>query len=71
VLYCDTDSVIYVQNVGESQKVMICDHLGDLTDELEGFGAGSCIENFVSGRTKTMRFLSFAPPQERGQQNTK
>jgi len=36
VLYCDTDSVSYNQN------------LGDLTDEME-FGSGSYIEEFVSG----------------------
>ena len=40
VLYCDTDSVIYIQNVDETQKVEIGDYLGDLTDELEEFGSG-------------------------------
>jgi hypothetical protein len=44
VLCCDTHSVIYVQNVGETQKVKTDDYLGDLTDELEEFGAGSYIE---------------------------
>ena len=47
VLYCDTDSVIYVQKVGEPPKVTIGDYLGDLTDELEEFGSGSFIDEFV------------------------
>jgi len=48
VLYRDTDSVIYIQNVDESSKVETGDYLGDLTDELEEFSSGSYIEEFVS-----------------------
>ena len=43
VLYCDTDSVIYIQNVEEVPKVHTGDYLGDRTDELEEFGSGSFI----------------------------
>jgi hypothetical protein len=32
VLYCDTDFVIYIHKVGETQKVKTGDYLGDLTD---------------------------------------
>jgi hypothetical protein len=39
------------------------DYLGDLTDELEEFGSGSYIEEFVSGVPKTMHLLPFALPQ--------
>jgi len=56
VLYCDTDSVIYVQRVDGPPKVRIGDYLGDLTDELEEFGSGSFRDEFVSGGPKTMRF---------------
>jgi hypothetical protein len=47
VLFCDTDSVIYVQNVSEPKRVKTGDYLGDLTDEVEEFGAGSYIEEFI------------------------
>ena len=49
VLYCDIDSVIFIQNVDETPKVHTGDYLGDLTYELEEFGSGSYIEEFISG----------------------
>jgi hypothetical protein len=61
VLYCDTDSVIYIQNVGEPLKVETGYYLGDLTDELEEFGSGSYIEEFVSGGPKNYAFSVFNP----------
>jgi hypothetical protein len=61
VLYCDTDSVVYVQNVGEPPKVKTGDHLGDYTDKLEEFGAGSYIEEFVPGAPKNYAFSVFSP----------
>jgi hypothetical protein len=51
-LYRDTDSVIYIQKVDEAPKVETGDYLGDLTDDLEEFGSGSYIEEFVSGGPK-------------------
>ena len=71
VLYCDTDSVIYIQNVNEPKRVKTGDYLGDLTDVLEVYGAFSYIEDFVSGRPKTMRFPAFAPPTGKEQRNVK
>jgi hypothetical protein len=44
VLYCDTDSMNYILNVNEPKRVKKGDYLGDLIDELEEYGAGSCIE---------------------------
>jgi hypothetical protein len=44
VLFCDTDSVIFIQNVDERTKVRTGDYLGHLTDELEEFGAQYFIE---------------------------
>jgi hypothetical protein len=35
VLYCDTDSVIFIQKDNDPPKVETGDYLGDLTDELE------------------------------------
>jgi hypothetical protein len=61
VLYCDTDSVIYVQKPDETQKVRTGDYLGDLTDELEEFGQGSYITEFVSGGPKNYAFSVFCP----------
>jgi hypothetical protein len=61
VLYCDTDSVIYVQNAGEPPKVVTVDYLGDLTNELVEFGSGSFIQEFVSGGPKNYAFSVFCP----------
>ena len=61
VLYCDTDSVIYIHTVGKTQKISTGDYLGDLTNELEEFGVGSYIEEFVSGGPKNYAFSVFCP----------
>ena len=61
VLYCDTDSFIYIQNVDEPPKVKTGYYLGDLTDELEEFGSGSFIEQFVSGGPKNYPYSEFSP----------
>jgi hypothetical protein len=55
------DSVIYIQKVDESPKVKTGDYLSDLTDELEEFGSGSYIEEFVSGGSKNYAFSVFCP----------
>ena len=47
VLYCDTDSVFFVQKDNNSPKVKTGDYLGDLTNELEQYGTGSFIQEFV------------------------
>ena len=60
VLYCDTDSVIYIQSVDEPPKVETGYYVGDLTDELEEFGSGSYIE-FVSCGPKNYAFSVFSP----------
>jgi len=49
VLYFDTDSVIYSTKPGE-EKLKTGEFLGDLTDELEKYGPGSYISEFVSGK---------------------
>ena len=61
VLYCVTDSAIYVQKVDEPPKVKTGDYLGHLTDELEKFVAGSFIEKFVSGCPNNYAFSVSCP----------
>jgi hypothetical protein len=61
VLYCDTDSVIYVQKVDEPPKVTIGDYLGDLTYELDEFGSGFFIDEFVSDGPKNYAFSVICP----------
>jgi hypothetical protein len=45
----------------EPQRVRTGDYLDDLTDELEEFGSGSYIEEFVSGGPKNHAFSVFCP----------
>ena len=61
VLYCDTDSVVCVQKDNDPPKVKTGDYLGDLTNELEEYGSGSFIQQFVSGGTKNYAFSFFCP----------
>jgi len=61
VLYCDSDSVIFIQKLDESPKVRTGDYLGHLTDELEKFGCGSFIQEFVSGGPINYAFSLFCP----------
>jgi len=49
VLYCDTESVIFIQNVGEPPIVRTVDYLGHLTDEVHEFDSVFFIQGFVSG----------------------
>ena len=64
LLYCGTDSVIFIQNVDELPKVRTGDYVGHLTDELEEFGELSFIEVFVSGGPKNCAFC-FLPLDKR------
>jgi len=48
-MYCDTDSVIYVQKCGQPPAVSCGDKLGDMTNEL---GCDEHIEEFVSVGSK-------------------
>jgi hypothetical protein len=65
VLYCDTDSVIYIQKVDEARKLQRGDYLGDLTYVLEEFGSGSYIWEFVSEDPKNYGFTVFFPATEK------
>jgi hypothetical protein len=54
-VYCDTDSVIYIQPCGRPPAVDCGDRLGDMTDELS---PRVYIEEFVSGGPKNYAYRS-------------
>lgn len=55
VLYYDTDSIIYVSRNGE-YEVPTGKCIGDMTNELEIYGLGSYINEFVSGGPKNYAY---------------
>jgi len=58
VLYCDTDSCIYVNRGEQSEyEPRTGNFLCDMTDELESYGRGSFIESFVSGGPKFYAYV--------------
>ena len=59
VMYCETDCLIYIHIVDEPPKVRTGVKLVHLTDELEVFGSGFYIEDFVSGGPKNYGFSVF------------
>jgi hypothetical protein len=69
-MYCDRRGYLHSKS-RLSPKSGNRDYLGDLADELEEFGSGSYIEEFVSGGPKTMDLLSFALPQRNVHLNVK
>ena len=52
-IYCDTDSVVYIQKCGRPPTVACGDKLGDMTNEL---GSDEYIEEFASGGSKNYTF---------------
>jgi len=50
-MYCDTDSVIYIQPSGEPQLIETGDKFGDMTD----LRPSETISEFVSGGPRTTR----------------
>lgn len=59
MLYYDRDSVIYVSREREFD-VPTGEFVGDMTDELESYGAGSYITEFVSGGPKNYAYKVFS-----------
>ncbi len=58
ILYCDTDSCIYVSREGSNEyEPPVGQYLGDLTDELGEYGPGSYITSFVSGGPKFYAYI--------------
>src|SRR5215468_2580437 len=52
-MYCDTDSLLYIQSEGGPCLIECGDKLGDMTNEL---GEGEFIEEFVSGGPKNYAY---------------
>lgn len=62
VIYCDTDSCIYInRNTLGEYKVLTGRLLGNMTDELECFGKGSYIKAFVSCGPKCYSYIVQKP----------
>lgn len=61
ILYCDTDSIIYVEKEGSKYKPDLGPCIGQLTDELEVFGVGAFIESFTSIGPKSYAFRVKVP----------
>ena len=53
VLYCDTDTVIFIQKCGQHPAVTYGDKVGDMTNEL---GPDEYISEFVSGGSKNYAY---------------
>lgn len=60
VFYYDTDSIIFTSREGEAMPEK-GDFLGQMTDELEGYGPGSYIIEFVSGGPKNYSYKVYSP----------
>ncbi|GLV39309.1 hypothetical protein CBL_13843 [Carabus blaptoides fortunei] len=63
VLHYDTDSVIYSHAPGQYEPP-IGNFLGDLTDELDCYGAGSYITEFVCGDPKIYAYKAYSPTRD-------
>ncbi|KAJ8965523.1 hypothetical protein NQ317_019537, partial [Molorchus minor] len=64
VLYYDTDSIIYISKDG-LYDVPTGEFIGDMTDELESYGAGSYISEFVSGGPKNYAYKVFSTKDQK------
>lgn len=65
-LYYDTDSIIYVSREGEGEyEPETGEYLGMMTDELEAYGKGSYITEFVSGGPKNYSFKVYSPESDK------
>ncbi|XP_030762206.1 uncharacterized protein LOC115887022 [Sitophilus oryzae] len=60
-IYTDTDSVIYLSKAGQEEDIPLGNFLGEMTDELEGYGEGSYIDEFVSGGPKNYAYKVYSP----------
>jgi hypothetical protein len=60
-LYFDTDSAIYKSTVDEDPRAPTGHFLGDLTDELTGYGEGAYITEFAAGGPKNYAAKGICP----------
>ncbi|XP_055387199.1 uncharacterized protein LOC129615842 [Condylostylus longicornis] len=59
VLYYDTDSIFYIRREGEYEP-HTGEFIGDMTNELESYGQGSYVTEFVSGGPKNYAYKVFS-----------
>jgi hypothetical protein len=71
VLYCDTDSLIYVQNARETMRIKRGENLGDLKSSWKSLVQAPISKSLSRLALKTMRFLSLALPKESEKRNAK
>jgi len=66
VMYFDTDSVIYLSDLNKKgqYEVPIGTSLGEMTDELQDYGDGALIDEFVSGGPKNYAYKIITPGQK-------
>lgn len=64
VYYFDTDSILFTERPGEKMPEK-GDFLGQMTDELEGFGVGAYIIEFVSGGPKNYAIRICIPSNDK------
>ena len=59
LLYCDADSVIFIEKDNDPPNVKTRDYMGDVTHDLEVYGSWSFVEEFLSSGPKTYAFSVF------------
>ncbi|KAF4529356.1 hypothetical protein B566_EDAN017368 [Ephemera danica] len=64
ILYMDTDSILIKVRDGDPDIPETGVFLGDLTDELESYGPGSYIQEFVSGGPKNYTYAVYTPGKD-------
>ena len=60
----DTDSIIFTEKEDDVYKPETGVYLGDMTDELEHYGYGTYIDEFVSGGPKNYAYSTVTPNSE-------
>lgn len=65
ILYCDTDSVLFILRKGKTNPLKTGSYLGELTDELSSYGENSYIEEYVSLGPKTYALKIFSPKSQK------
>lgn len=67
LLYCDTDSCIFVVKNGndpDEYEPPVGHFLGEMTDELAWYGSGTYIDTLMSGAPKSYAFRAITPSGE-------
>lgn len=60
-LYCDTDSIYYIEKPGFTYNLPIGDNIGELTNELVKYGQNAYITDFVAVGPKSYSYIVLNP----------